>query len=300
MKNRVLISVIWICLSISASGQSESLFSQYMFNGLSINPAFAGSQGELNANFLSRFQSIGLEGAPNTQTFSADGVLPNQKVAVGLILIHDNIGITDQTGVFGQYAYSLSFENSRLSFGLQAGINFLKASYSELDLFQPGDPLFNNSDVRESRVNFGAGVYYYNEKFFGGISIPQLLGEGNSTIEQLNPFLVHGGLVIGISPTIKLEPNILFRMVDWKAVEFNMNANLRIEDVLWAGMSYRPNNSLVMLTEVQLSSQFRLGYSYDFAVNEIRKANNGSHEILLNYRFRLSKQGVVHPRYHIR
>ncbi len=297
MRNIGLSILFIVSMLGSALAQTESTYSQYMFNGLVINPAYAGTHQSMSLTALSRMQSIGLDGAPRTQTFSAHNALKDRKIGLGLVVMNDAIGVTNQTGAYFSYAYKIKFDNnSTLSLGLQGGGTVVDANFSELTIDQPGDPNFSE-DLREFKPNFGAGAYYHTPKFYAGISMPQMLDLGDKRISQLKPFIITSGLIFRLSPVLMLKPNFLFRMVKDRVVEFNYNTNLLIHDVLWIGFSYRPNNSFNSLLEIQVTNQFRIGYAYEAGINDFRRANSGSHEFMLNYRLIFSKKGVVNPRY---
>ena len=270
-------------------GQQEGLYTQYMFNGLAINPAYAGSHDALSLTFLGRSQSVGIEGAPNTMTFSAHSPFKNERVALGLQLFRDKFGVTDQKSALVSYAYRLTVHNGKIAFGLQAGINNYRVEYSKLLVNQPGDPNFNG-DINTSDPSFGAGVYYTTASFFLGLSMPQMLNATGSIeeITKSNPIIFTGGYIFFINEWLKFKPNILFRVVNNRPVELNLNGSILLDDVVWLGISYRPNNSLSGLLEVQLTDQIRLGYAYDATLNELSAADSGSHEIMLNYVFRFS------------
>jgi len=289
------ILILFSSLSILL-GQSEATYSQYMFNGLAINPAYAGIHEALSISALTRFQSVGIDGAPNTQTITAHTGLKNQKVGLGLLIINDKIGVTRQTGFYASYAFKIRFKKSTLSLGLQGGGTAVSADYSELRIQQPGDPKFSE-DVREFNPNFGAGVFYHSEKFYAGLSMPQILDPGSGNVTQLRPLIFTSGAVFTLNPVLKLKPNILFRVVDNKPVEFNYNMNLLIHEILWLGVSYRPSNTINGIVEILLTDQLRLGYAYDANINDFGEVNSGTHEIMINYRFRYTKKGVVSPRY---
>jgi len=308
MKRIAIFLIVFMLLWVSDSyGQQQATFSQYMFNMLAINPAYAGSQETLSATALLRYQSIGVPGAPNTQTLSAHSPLRNEKVALGFLVIHDKIGVIDQVGINAIYAYRLflSSKNQRpkvLSFGLQAGFNTYNARYSELNMYNPGDPLFN-SDIRQTTPNFGFGIYYYTDKYYAGISAPNLMynvferGQDFETITQTNPIMFMGGYVFSLSRVVKLKPNFLVKLLDDKLVEIDLNANVSFDDVLWLGVSYKINSAVDLLTEIQVTNQIRIGYSYSFTTNSLNRVDLGSHEFMINYRFKYPKLGVVTPRH---
>jgi len=287
-----LLLLTWINLY----GQSEATYSQYMFNGLAINPAYAGSHESLDLTVLSRFQSMGIEGAPVTQTFTGHTAIVDRRIGLGFLIINDKIGVTQQTGFYLSYAYKIRFDRSTLSLGLQGGGTMVDAKYSQLLIRQPGDPVLGD-DIQGFKPNFGAGIYYSSEYFYAGISIPQMINAGEKAITQLQPLIFTSGIVFTLNPVLKLKPNILLRVVDQVPVEFNFNMNLLIHEVVWFGVSYRPSNTAIVLLELQLTDKLRFGYAYDFGINDLSKANTGSHEFMLNYQLRKNKKGVVSPRY---
>lgn len=278
--------------------QQAGIYSQYMFNGLAINPAYAGYDGMLSITALGRLQSIGLEGSPNTQMLSGHTPIINDKIGVGMQFYHEKIGVTDQTGIYGAYSYKIFLNKLTLSLGLQAGVNFYKTNYSSLITNDPGDPVFNE-DTRSTTPNFGSGAMLTGERLFVGISMPQMLSTGkkDKVIVQEKPLILFGGFVFDLAPGLKLRPSMLAKMVNGEAVEWNINGHLLIKEILWVGASFRPVNALTLMMQLQITEQLIFGYSYDASIGEISTINSGSHEIMLNYRFRFSKKGITSPRY---
>jgi type IX secretion system PorP/SprF family membrane protein len=303
MKRIVGITLIIVSLTATvAMAQQVASYSQYMFNGLAINPAYAGSHDGLSATALSRFQNVGYPGAPNTQTFAVHSPLLNKRIALGLLAIHDHIGATDESGVHFMYAYRLPVSaKGTLSFGLQAGMVFYRTNYSSLDIYQPGDVAFN--DIRDSRPNFGAGLYYYTKLAYIGISAPHLLNNsfqqnGNFlTVYQNKPIIITGGYVITLNRLLKFKPNALLKFLDSRPVEFDLNANFLLDEVVWVGASYKSSNAMAFMTQLQITDQFQFGYSYQAATGPINNVAVSTHELMLNYRFIYNKKGLVSPRY---
>ena len=196
-KNKVILVISILLAAIVVQGQQSSIYSQYMFNGLAINPAYAGHDEVLSMTFLARNQSVGLEGSPNTQTFSAHTPFKRDKIGLGLQVYHESIGVTDQTGVYASYSYRLKYKSYTLSFGLQTGTNFYNSAYTSLLVNDPGDPAFS-SDVKGTTFVIGSGVFLNNEFFYAGISTPQMLSATNE-ITQQKPFFLYGGYVFDIS-----------------------------------------------------------------------------------------------------
>lgn len=298
-----------------AFGQQVATYSQYMFNGLAINPAYAGSHNALSATALARFQNVGLDGAPNTQTFSAHSPLLNKRVALGFMVIHDQLSIINQTGIHFSYAYRIPLRagddnQAQISFGLQGGVSMYNARYTQLDLYSnspsnpnPGADMAFSQDIRESRPNIGAGVFYSQKNAYLGISMPSMVnnvfdrGEGYETVYQNVPVIVTGGYVFMINHLLKFKPNFLFKTVDSRPVELDVNANFLFDEVLWAGLSYKSSKQVAVMTQVQLTDQLQFGYSYNITAGYIRTVELGSHEVMVNYRFLFHKKGVLSPRY---
>ena len=276
--------------------QQSSIYSQYMFNGLAINPAYAGHDEALSLTFLGRMQSVGLEGAPNTQTLSGHTQIKKDKIGIGLQLFHETIGVTEQSGIYFSYSYLLKYKQYTISLGLQGGANFYKTDYTKLLVNDPGDPVFQ-SDIRTTTPNFGSGVFISSDVLYVGISMPQMLTTSNSEIIQEKPLFIYGGYVFELTTFLKLKPSTLVKFVNGQAVELNINASILLNDLLWIGVSYRPDNAFVLLLELQASEQLTIGYAHDFTLNQLRTVDSGSHELMLNYRFNFSQKGVTSPRY---
>ncbi len=301
-KAKHILAFAFSLLACYGYSQQQATYAQYMFNGLAINPAYAGSQEALSVNFLTRFQNVGLPGAPNTQTLAIHSPIAGQRFAVGFLAIHDKIGVISQTGVSGIYAYRLPLSNrGTLSFGLQIGMAAYRADYTQLDIYQ-SDVLFA-SDVRQNRLNFGAGVYYSTQTSYLGLSMPHMMNniferKGSfETVYQSVPVILTGGHVFDISRMVKVKPNFLFKAVDGRVVELDLNANFLFDEVVWVGVSYKFQNAVALLTELQVTDQLRIGYSYSITTGAIQQAELGSHELLVQYRFRYNMKGVITPRY---
>ncbi|HTH56847.1 MAG TPA: type IX secretion system membrane protein PorP/SprF [Cyclobacteriaceae bacterium] len=301
---RILPFFIVVLFTVTAAAQQVASYTQYMFNGLAINPAYAGSHEALSTSFLSRFQNVGLRGSPNTQTLSIHSPLLNKRVALGMLVIHDQISVIDQTGIHFMYAYRLPVFGGKgtLSMGLQGGVSFYRADYTHLDIYNPNDPVFGN-DVREARPNFGAGLFYYTKFAYAGVSMPNLInnvfdrGAQFQTVYQNKPIILTGGYVFTLNRMLKIKPNALLKFLDDRPVEFDLNCNLLLDEVLWVGLSYKSSNAIALLTQIQITDQLQFGYSYQVATGPINSVAVGSHELMVNYRFMYHKKGLVSPRY---
>jgi type IX secretion system PorP/SprF family membrane protein len=299
---KINILLLFSILPVTAFAQQQATFAQYMFNGLAINPAYAGQHKAVSASLLSRFQNIGLPGAPTTNSFSVHAPLVNQRIAVGALIVHDKIGVISQTGVNGIYAYRLPINlKMNVTFGIQAGFSSYNAAYSDLETYQP-DAVFTR-DVRQVRPNLGAGAFLNATTWYLGLSAPHLVnnvftrGSDMTTVHQNVPIILSGGYVMNISSKVKFKPNGLLKVIDNRPVEMDINANVLIDGVLWTGLSYRTSNSLNVLLDIQATDQLRFGYSYTIALGRIRSVEIGSHEFFLGYILNYKMKGVISPRY---
>jgi len=285
-----------------AHGQQQVMFTQYMFNGLALNPAYAGSHETVSITALAREQWTGIDGAPSTQTLSVHSPVFNKRIGLGLLVLHDKIGVTEQTGVYAAYSYKIPFVNgANLALGLQAGVNMYDARFSEVS---DVNPVFATGDVQETHPNFGFGAYYFTDRFYAGISIPQLAqntfdrDNEDSDSKIVRHYFANAGYVIDLDQNLKLKPNILVKAVEGAPVEFDVNANLLIHEVIWVGVSWRSFDSFDALFQLQVTDRLQFGYAYDFATTtDLRRVNGGSHELMLNYRFTFNKSRIVTPRY---
>lgn len=294
-----ILSVLLLC-PFMAAGQQQALYTQYMFNGLAINPAYAGTSEALSITALGRWQWIGMDGAPRTQTITAHTPIEDTNVGLGLTFINDQIGVTRQTGVYGVYAYRLPIRSGFLSFGLQGGFTNLKNNFNEARTITP-DPALQ---VQSSQFlpNVGAGVFYYNAVFYAGLSAPLLLENKNKNasddgLVQKRHYFFTTGMVFDLSENIKIKPNILLKAIAGSPFSADYNVNLLFSDNVWFGVSYRTSGSVNFLTEVNITNKFTVGYAYDHIVEKaFRNAASSSHEIMMNYRISLTKRGVLSPR----
>ena len=304
MKRIYYILVLGLMLQSVGYAQHFPIYSQYMMNGLSINPAYAGSREVLSATFLYRQQWVGFEGAPTIFSLGAHMPFRNQRVALGLLVFNESIGIEKNTGLFGNYAYRIQLGNGKLALGLKAGFNLVKELNEKISLHDPiVDNAFENTKETAFMPNFGFGVYYSDPKYFAGISIPSILSYKSSTETAKTGFktyniLFTGGYLFKFNDQFKIKPSTLikYKYESSPQVDLNLNLILFKDDLLWIGTSYRNKEALVSIIEVQVSRKLRLGYSYDYSIGPLRKYNSGSHEIMIRYEWR-DKVNTLNPLY---
>jgi type IX secretion system PorP/SprF family membrane protein len=298
---------VLMLLSQLAPAQEHPLYSQYMFNGLVINPAYTGSQESMVATATSRAQWTGLNGAPNTQVASLHSPIKLSRSAAGGVFIHDEIGLTNQYAFYGTYAYRIPVSaNAKIAVGAQAGVAYYKSNLDDANIVlppgMPPDPAFAQTETRYLPI-LGLGVYYYSKRAYVGLSVPQVINnqwdnqDAVSKSRQTRHFLLSAGYVFDIGPNLKLKPNTLLKWVEGKEFQFDLNANLLIHEFLWVGASYRMNDSVDGLVQWNITPQLSLGYSYGYPTSDIAATQYGTHEILVNYRIKHNRHVVFSPRY---
>ena len=304
--------------SSQVRAQQDKMFSQYMFNMMALNPAYAGSRDVLSMSALYRNQWTGVQGAPQTATFTMDMPLNNERVGVGLQLYSDKAGVIEETGAFASYAFRIKVgARTTLALGLQGGASSYKANYAEVQTAPDGsgqiDPAFS-TNISKILPNFGTGIYLSNDRSYLSISVPRLiknkLSEYNSgdvrSVQRRQAYLA-AGFVVGISPGIKMKPSMLVKYNEGAPLGFDANINFWFADRIAIGTSIRRNqfssftkystDAIVGLLEIQLTDQFRFGYAYDRTMNNFQSVAPSSHEIMLRYEFGFGKNRILTPRY---
>jgi type IX secretion system PorP/SprF family membrane protein len=268
-----------------------------MFNGLAINPAYAGTGEALSITALARWQWTGVEGAPTTQTISAHTPVQGKKIGLGLTVVRDEIAVTKQTSVLAAYAYRLPVGSGYLSMGLQGGFSTLNVKYDDVYTLNP-DPTFQQPSS-QFVPNAGAGVFYYNSVFYAGVSCPMLIeNEVSGVLTQRRHYFLSTGMVFDLSKQVKVKPNILVKTVEGSPISADYNLNFLFHEVIWFGVSYRTSESINFLTELNINKKFRIGYSYDHVIeSSLKTIATSSHELMLNYRINLAKKGIINTRY---
>lgn len=292
MKSIYTYLLLFSCLNVGA--QHSPLVSHYMLNGLVINPAYTGSREVFTANAMYRNQWVGFDGAPVSQVVSAHTPLKNKSIALGMLFDNEKIGVSNYTGLMGNVAYRVKLNEATLSFGVSAGLRMLSAQYSSLTTNQDNDMAFAGDLRSNLRPDFGAGLYYSNNKYFVGVSVPSFMSrQYHITDEQLTirnqpgdyNFILHGGYLFELNDMFKLKPGALVRFTPAGNKQFDLNANVIYNDRFWVGLSYRHREALAVLLEFQVNQQFKVAYVYDYSISFFRHYAGGSHEIGLQYEF---------------
>lgn len=292
----------------TVNAQQNAMYTQYMFNTLAINPAYAGSRNVISATALHRNQWTGMEGAPKTTTFTIDAPFHNKKVGLGVQIISDKLGISNTTGAVLSYAYRIRTTEGSLSFGIQGSGVQHRADFTGVNLgsSSPYDPAFSEN-INKFMLNFGTGIYYNSDRFYVGLSAQDLLNSkiteyeapedsADGSFTSMHLFFA-AGYVFKLDEGFKLKPSFLIKGVKGAPIEADLNAMLWIKDVLAVGAQYRTSADIAGLIEVQASPQIRIGYSYDHSITRLRNFNSGSHEIMLRYEFGFERGKILSPRY---
>jgi len=276
----------------------QQLFAQYMFDGLTLNPAYASISEGISVGMLWREQWVGFDGAPSTQTVSIHSPVKYQPITLGVKFISDKIGVTERYVADFSYAYYIKFANStKLSLGLQVGLSNYRIQFQD-DGISAYDPTLANGNINEINMNVGAGIMYYSDEFYVGLCVPQLLKESiNSDSKITRHYFIMAGKLFDFGKEIKLKPSLLIEGIK-NSLVIGMNCNVLFMDLVWVGVSYRVMNSINTLVQLQLTQQLQLGYSYEFAMmTDFRRVNSGSHGIMLSYIFTLPTTKILTPRY---
>jgi len=305
MKKRILLFLLILAgfYSLDIEAQQDPMYTQYMYNTLSVNPGYAGSRGALSMTGLVRAQWLGIDGAPQTQTLTVHSPMYNENMGLGLSVINDQVGPVHQTMLFADYAYSIqTTPNAKLAFGLKAGVNIFQADLLALSPNQTNDPAVYNISNR-LLPNVGVGVYYYSDKGYFGVSAPKLLehnlksGEISASKERRHYFVI-GGYVFELSPTLKFKPAFLVKAVSGAPLSVDLSGNFFFNDKFGIGAAYRFGDSFSALLQYYITPQFRIGYAYDYTLTELQNYNSGTHEIMLGYDFYfIDKQRIRSPRF---
>lgn len=297
--------LILLCCK-SAWAQQNPLYSQYMFNQLVINPAYAGTKQYISSTLFTRKQWVGFGGSPLTISATLHGPLKNKRAGLGFFINNDHIGVTNQTDIYGAYSYHLPLKDGSLSMGVSGGISFYRSDLNSLDVWDPNDNVYQVNILTNQLPNFGTGLYYSKEKWYAGISVPQLISYDpdkgvNATKASMHHPIPHyyftAGYVFTLSQDLALKPSCLVKYVKKDNVQFDINVNALFNNIVWVGASYRYKDAMVFIFEYQLNRKLRLGYSYDYPITPINTVTTGSHEIMLGYDFGYDIMKIKNPRY---
>ena len=288
--------------------QTEPMYSQYMYNMLGVNPAYAGSREALSFNLFQRNQWVGLKGAPKTTSISLDQSINNGKLGLGFQMYSDQLGVEEANGVNVFLSSRIKVtDNGILSAGLSVGL--MNYQFNSLDVenrITTDDKIFVSVIPSQWNPSVGFGIYYNTDQFYVGIASPSVLKSRlakyenfNSGIQKSDDFhlFVTMGNVIQINDEINLKPSTMIKMVSGAPIEFDLNTNVWLRNILGVGVSYRTGDAILAMAEIQTTTNLRFGYAYDMPFTPLKRYTSGSHEIMIRYEIGSNKSKIKSTRY---
>uniref|UniRef100_A0AB33KXX3 Type IX secretion system membrane protein PorP/SprF n=1 Tax=Tenacibaculum sp. Pbs-1 TaxID=3238748 RepID=A0AB33KXX3_9FLAO len=310
MKHYSILLLIIISVNVCFS-QQDPQYTQYMYNTQVVNPGYIGSKNALGLGLLYRTQWAGFDGAPNTGTFTFNMPLGTLKRnAIGLSIINDKIGPSNETGITIDYAYSLLLSGrSRISFGIKGGLSILDVDYSKLNIYDENDWQFAENIDKKVQPQIGAGIYYNNDRLYLGLSVPNFFNskhynsdsvnnnnEDAIAIERLHYFFI-AGYVFDISENLKLKPATMFKWVNGSPLQADLSANFLFNNKFTLGASYRWDAAISAMAGFQITNQLFLGMGYDFQTTDIEDHSDGSYEFFLRFDIFNNPERILTPRF---
>lgn len=305
-----IIIAISFCVGISSSvkAQQDAQYTQYMYNTLSINPAYAGSREVLSAVLLHRSQWVGVDGAPTTQTLSAHTPITKNLMGIGLNITNDAIGPSRQTYIDASYSYGIEVgRESQLNFGIKAGAHLLDVDYSKLDIFDNTDPNFQNDVDNKFSPQFGLGALLFAENYYVGLSVPNVLetkhfdqsnnSNSNTVAKERISYYLTGGYVFDLSSDLKIKPTLLTKMTEGAPLQVDVSANFLLYEKLTLGAAYRWDAALSGLVVFQFTDAWMLGFAYDTDTTKYTNYNDGSFEVFLRFELFKKYNKMLTPRF---
>ncbi len=303
--NKYILSILLMGGIYSVSNaQQDAQYTHYMYNIESINPAYAGNRGTLSFTGIYRTQWVGLDGAPETLTFSANSPIGEKGVGLGLSFFNDKIGPSQESNLVMDFSYTIPVsEKTKLAFGLKGGANLLDVDFTRLNPDDPTDPDFmNNIDNRLSPI-IGVGMYLFGDQWYLGASSPNLIATEHyddvatsSATEEVHGFII-GGYVFDLSSNTKFKPAVLGKFVTGAPIGLDVSANFLFYDKFSLGAAYRLDAAVSGLIGFQVSDKILVGYAYDYDTTELGNYNSGSHEFLLRFELGTKMRKTVNPRF---
>lgn len=304
IKNIIICSALLFLSNQKMSAQQDSQYTNYMYNTINVNPAYAGSRGVMSIFGLHRTQWVGLDGAPVTNTLSVNTPINNSNLGLGVSFVNDRIGPSDENAISVDLSYSIpTSETYKLSFGIKGTANLLNVDYTKLDRYDLTDPQFQNNIDNRFSPNIGAGIYFHSDKLYAGLSVPNFLETDHfddnvsATAKERMHYYLIGGYVFDLSPTIKFKPAFLSKMVSGSPLQLDVTANFMFNEKFVLGAAWRWDAALSGLVGFQVSEGWFIGYGYDAETTKLANYNSGSHEIFLRYEFKGKSEKVVSPRF---
>lgn len=301
-KLSLLVLLVCILGTEIATAQQDPQYTQYMYNMNVVNPAYAGSKEGLSLTALYRKQWSGLDGAPETFTFSAHSPF-GDKVGLGLSAIKDELGPISETNVYADFSYTLQLgASTKIALGIKAGATFHDVGLTDLELQDPNDPFFSQ-DISNTYPNVGAGAFLYGDNFYVGLSVPNLLNSvhldenGLKYGSETNHYFATAGYVFQVSENVKLKPSVMVKSAFDAPISYDGNLNALFFEKFEIGASYRLDDSFSGLVGFQVTENIRIGYAYDHITSDLDAVASASHEVIVTFDLFFNKRTLRSPRY---
>lgn len=283
--------------------QQDSQYTQYMYNTINVNPAYAGSRGVMSIFGLHRTQWVGLDGAPVTNTASINTPINNSNLGLGISFVNDRIGPTNENTISADLSYTINTsETYKLSFGIKGTANLFNLDINKLNPADQGDPQFANLD-NQFTPNVGAGVYFHSDQTYVGLSVPSFFEttryDDNSVAinkERMSFYLI-GGHVFDLSYNLKFKPAMLAKITEGAPMQLDVSANFLLMDKFVLGAAWRWDAAVSAMAGFQISDGLYVGYGYDMETTQLNNYNSGSHEIFLRFELFKKQNKIVSPRF---
>jgi len=297
-----LITLLLIFHAMMLFAQQDAMYTQYRTNMMAVNPAYAGSRKALNVIALSRHQWVGFEGAPQTQSLAVNTPFFGEDLGLGFTYVRDQIGPLHVDNIFIDVAYKFQVhEGGFLSMGVKGGIDVRKNNLTKLNPLNGNDPSYQQNLVSNVAPNFGAGLYYYTDNYYLGVSTPKIAKTEYRTDVDPNlgetgmerHYFIIGGYVWDVNPKIQFKPAVLTKLVKGAPLSMDISASVMYDDQVIGGISHRIGDSFSALLQVRVLPVLWVGYAYDQTITELNRFNNGTHEIMINLDLNLPKQDIV-------
>lgn len=288
--------------AVVSFAQQDAQYTQYMYNTINVNPAYAGSRGALSIFGLHRAQWIGMDGAPVTNSFSVNTPINESKIGVGLSVVNDKIGPTVSNNISADISYTIqTSETWKLSFGIKASANMLDLNVSDLNPADQNDPQFQN--YQKFTPNVGAGIYLHSDKAYVGLSIPNMIQTNNYNDEEvaiykeLMSYYLIAGYVFDINYNLKFKPALMTKLTSGAPLQIDLSANFMYNDKFVLGAAYRWDAAFSGMAGFQVYEGLFVGYAYDSDTTNLKNYNSGSHEIFLRFELFNHLNKIVSPRF---
>ena len=302
MRTKILIFALLLVGFVSYS-QQDAQYTQYMYNTINVNPAYAGSRGVMSIFGLHRTQWVGLDGAPVTNAFSINSPIENSNLGVGVSFVNDRIGPTVENTISADLSYTIqTSETYKLSFGIKGTANLFNLDVNKLNPQNASDPLLQNLNNNFS-PNVGAGVYFHSDKSYLGLSVPNFFqtkryDDNDIAVykERLNLYFI-GGYVFDFSPNLKFKPAFLTKVVEGAPLQVDLSGNFLINDKFVLGAAWRWSAAVSLMAGFQVTDGLYIGYGYDLETTKLANYNSGSHEVFLRFELFKAQDRIVSPRF---